>query len=237
MFSTLVIDRRYRGPEQSGNGGWSAGLVAAPLGDRAEVTLRTPPPLEVPLDLRHDNERTSLHHGEVLVAEGALADADLAPPPRVVTIDEANAATTSYGGFAGHFFVGCFTCGTGRAEGDGLRIFPGPVEPGLVAAPWTPHSSICDDDGVASTPAVWAALDCPSGWAGELSVDRPAVLGRLAVDVRRRPRSGEQLVVVGWAIEDLQKKFIAGSALQTADGEVLATGRATWVRVPLDWQG
>ena len=237
MSESLVIEHRYRGPERSGNGGWSAGLVAAPLGDRAEITLRTPPPLETPLDLRHDSDRASLHHGDVLVAEGTRLPDDLPPPPRVVTLDEAGVATKAYGGFAAHAFPGCFTCGPDRADGDGLRIFPGAVEPELVAAPWTPHASVADDDGLAAGPAVWAALDCPSGWAGLLSAERPAVLGRLAVDVRRRPHVGEQLVVVGWAVEDLPKKFIAGSALQTADGEVLALGRATWVRIPLDWRG
>ncbi|HVE64710.1 MAG TPA: hypothetical protein VNB94_13040 [Mycobacteriales bacterium] len=241
MTETIVVDRRYRGPDQSGNGGWSAGLVASALGGPAEVTLRMPPPLDTPLEVRRTDAGVTVHHGGRVVAEGVPGAAGI-EAPRVVSLDEARAATRAYGGFTAHLFPGCFTCGPERAEGDGLRIFPGPVqagpvEAGLVAAPWTPHASVADDDATVSVPAVWAALDCPGAWGSDMSAGRPAVLGRLAVDIRRRPRTGEQLVVLGWAIEDLPKKFLAGSALQTADGEVLAVGLATWVRIPLDWQG
>ena len=52
----IVIDRRFRGPNDSGNGGYSAGRFAlAHGGDVVEVTLRLPPPLETPLEL--DGER------------------------------------------------------------------------------------------------------------------------------------------------------------------------------------
>ena len=52
----IVIDRRFRGPNDSGNGGYSAGRFAlAHGGDVVEVTLRLPPPLDTPLVL--DGER------------------------------------------------------------------------------------------------------------------------------------------------------------------------------------
>src|SRR5580765_2437622 len=48
----IVIVRRFRGPDESGNGGYSAGLFApAHGGDVVEVTLRLPPPLETALEL------------------------------------------------------------------------------------------------------------------------------------------------------------------------------------------
>ena len=40
----IVIDRRFRGPAESGNGGYACGVFAR--GEEAEVTLRLPPPLE-----------------------------------------------------------------------------------------------------------------------------------------------------------------------------------------------
>src|SRR5689334_13904100 len=62
----IVIDRRFRGPNDSGNGGYSAGLFAlAHGGDVVEVTLRLPPPLETPLEL--DGER--ILAGDELVAD------------------------------------------------------------------------------------------------------------------------------------------------------------------------
>ena len=85
---------------------------------------------------------------------------------------EARAAMATYPGLRTHPFPGCFVCGPDRAEGDGLRIFPGPVTPASdgavrVGAVWTPHPSTSEDfhtyvDDVprASLPVTWAALDC-----------------------------------------------------------------------------
>jgi hypothetical protein len=61
----------------------------------------------------------------------------------------------------------CFGCGTGRAQDDGLRIVPGRV-PGadLVADVWKPDPTLADAGGTVAAAFVWAALDCPSGFAG-----------------------------------------------------------------------
>ena len=228
----IVIERRYRGPSQSGNGGYSAGLVAEAYGAPAEVTLRMPPPLDRTLDLRRDGDRLELYDGDSLVAEavpgGGLGEL---APPRIVSLDEAAAATATYAGLEAHLFPECFVCGPARAEGDGLRIFPGPVGDGLLASTWTPDASLSTDGASVRDAALWAALDCPSGWAGELSEARPAVLGRLAADVRRPPAVGESVVVVGWPLDDQPRKFLSAAAGVSAEGEVLAVARATWVRI------
>ena len=44
--ATVVIDRRFNGPEHSSNGGYACGSVAAFIDGPAEVTLRVPPPLD-----------------------------------------------------------------------------------------------------------------------------------------------------------------------------------------------
>ena len=48
---SLVIDRRFRGPPNSANGGYVCGCLARHVAGDAEVTLRAPPPLERPLDV------------------------------------------------------------------------------------------------------------------------------------------------------------------------------------------
>lgn len=232
----IVIDRRFRGPSTSGNGGYSAGLVAQALPQPAEITLRKPPPLDRPLRVSVDDGEVAAYDGEALVAEGRAVDAVGLTPPRTVTYDEAERAAASYAGLTEHIFPECFTCGPARDPGDGLRIFSGPVEPGLVAAPWTPHASLAGDDGVIPLPVVWAALDCPSAWAGEIGPGRPAVLGRLAVEQHRPVRADEPLVGLGWLVEDLPRKYLAGSALLTPGGDVVAVARATWVQIdPATW--
>ena len=43
MSDHVRIDRRFRGPADSANGGYAAGLLASFLDGPAEVTLRLPP--------------------------------------------------------------------------------------------------------------------------------------------------------------------------------------------------
>ena len=238
MTQQITIARRFRGPARSGNGGYSAGLVAEAFGGAAEVTLRKPPPLDRPLDLVRDGDRIEVCDGDALVAEARPAGPmDDVIPPRTVTLEEAADATSRYAGHEAHLFPECFTCGPAREAGDGLRIFPGPVGDGLLAATWAPDPSVSADGRTVRSAALWAALDCPSGWAGELSAARPAVLGRIAVDVRRDVEVGQPLVVLGWPVEDQPKKFHCGAAILDADGEVMALARATWVRIdPAAWQ-
>ena len=42
----VVIERRFRGPADSGHGGYTRGLFAREIPGAAEVSLRVPPPLE-----------------------------------------------------------------------------------------------------------------------------------------------------------------------------------------------
>ena len=49
----LSIDPRFKGPPDSGNGGYVAGRLAAYLDGTAAVRLHRPPALERPLDLEH----------------------------------------------------------------------------------------------------------------------------------------------------------------------------------------
>jgi len=88
--------------------------------------------------------------------------------------------------------------GADRAAGDGLRIFPGPLPGGdLWAAPWTPDPSVADQDGLVVPAVVWAALDCPGGFAAGVG-DTRMVLGRMVVGVRARPRAGTAYCLVAW---------------------------------------
>jgi hypothetical protein len=80
-----------------------------------------------------------------------------------------------------------------------------------------------------SAELVWAALDCPSGWAVDDFQREGVLLGRMAARVDRLPTAGEPHVVLGWRIGEDGRKRHAGSALTTADGEVLARSRSTWV--------
>jgi hypothetical protein len=224
----LVIERRFRGPRGSGNGGYTAGLVAELLGGSAvEVTLRLPPPLDRPLEAVRDGEGVAVRDGEALVAEARPAPVDVEPPRRV-TVAEARAAEARYAGVDEHEFPECFVCGPAREPGDGLVLRPGPVD-GVVATTWRPDAGLGGSDGRVRTEFVWAALDCPGAFAAELTGRGTRVLGRLAARLDRLPEVAETYVVVGWPLGGEGRRREAGTALLDGAGAVLAVARATWI--------
>jgi hypothetical protein len=214
----LRIARRFRGPDESGNGGYVCGLVArAAGGGEAEVTLRLPPPLETPLALDGDGR---VWAGDALVAEVRPAAVDLEPPSPPSWDDAVAAARPD----TSSPFPHCFVCGHAREPGDGLRIFAAPTgADGIVAAPWTVQADTVGPE------FVWAALDCPGAYATGVPGRGVVVLGRLAARVDRVPQAGERCVAVGWPLGSDGRKHGAGTALFTDAGELLGLGRALWI--------
>ena len=217
----MIVPARYNGPPDSGNGGYTCGLVAGLLGGVAEVTLRLPPPLDRELEVVQADGRVEVRDGDALVAEAAPGEV-AAEVPAPVTVEEAAEASTRYAGFAHHAYGTCFVCGPRRE--DGLRVYAGEVEGrvGLVASPWTPPADVRPE-------LVWAALDCPSGWAVDDFQREGVLLGRMAAAIDRLPEPGEPHVVLGWRVGEEGRKRFAGSALLTAEGETLARARSTWI--------
>jgi hypothetical protein len=228
-MTSVVIDPVHRGPTSSGNGGWTAGVLAAYLpGDGpVTVTLRRPPPLARPLEVRTVDERALLLDDSEVVAEAATAEA-VPEPVSPVAVAEAQAAEADYAGLAAHPFPECFVCGTKRAEGDGLRLRPGPVEPGRTACTWVPHPAHVEP------PHLWAALDCPGGWTNDLQ-GRPMVLGRITAVARRQPQPGERLVVVGALLDATARKSVTATTVYDTVGPRIGSeiGSAvhTWIQV------
>ena len=139
----LIVPRRFCGPPSSGNGGWTAGALARPCVDhdcpenRADawpaitVALRQPPPLDTPMSVGDQVTERGLE--TVAGYGGADRRAGPArgrrPRPRSSRCRPRRRAPAmaSYPGLVSHPFPTCVSCGTGREEGDGLRIFPGRV--------------------------------------------------------------------------------------------------------------
>ena len=241
----LLVPSRFCGPPSSGNGGWTAGALAELTGiDPAagvSVSLRRPPPLDTPMEVSTtDAMTTAVLAGELAGELVARAEPTEAEPPLAEPVSpaEARAAEASYAGLAFHPFPTCFACGVGRAEGDGLRIFPGRVADqdgaARVAATWTPHPSV-GDAGHVGLPVTWAALDCVGGWAGDLE-ERLMVLARMTAWVDAAPRVGEEHLVVGLARGSEGRKTFTASTLYDADGRVTARAEHVWVAVdPADF--
>lgn len=228
----IRIDRRFRGPPDSGNGGYVAGMLARALGgSNVEVTLRAPPPLDTPLRQVTKDDRAELLSGDVLVGSACPTHFDL-EVPSPPSFSQAGQAAARFSGFKHHIFPGCFVCGPERAAGDGLRIFVGAtgLEEAQVACNWTPDQSLADDGGQLRVEHVWAALDCPGYFAVREQAGL-AVLGRIAVRIERIPAVGEAVIVSGWGIASDGRKHRVGTALHDCDGQMLAKAIATWVTI------
>lgn len=226
--TTVTIDPRFRGPDESGNGGYVCGAVADLMEGPAAVTLRHPPPLARALSVRREGGRVEVRDDEILVAEGVPGPAVIEPPPPVA-FDTAVRMASDPSEITDHPFPRCFVCGPDRA--DGLRIFPGRFGDDFVAGPWTPAADLAEDDGHVAPRFLWAALDCPSGWvtAALAAPETVSVLGRLAAVVHDRAVVGVPLIAVAAADHRDGRKLSARSALYTASGRLLAAAAATWV--------
>jgi hypothetical protein len=225
-MALLRIPARFNGPPASGNGGWSAGLLAGLLHDAPAVTVRlqSPPPLET--DLRSEaggDGSVAVLAGDVPVATVRTAERLDSPVPEPVDHATAEAAGAAYEGLADHPFPTCFSCGTARGDGLGLR--PARVagrDDGAYAAAWTPTE--------AGPEVVWAAIDCPGGWSAGIA-GRPMVLGTMTAQVDRLPTVGEPHVVLAWPMGGEGRRFHSGTALLDGSGAVLARAEATWIAV------
>lgn len=232
-LSSLTIAARFAGPPSSGNGGYTAGRLAACVtGDGpVSVTLRKPPPLDTRLRLETARGTAALLRGDQLVAEAATSGFSRLPPPPV-DLEQALAAEPSYAGLVDHPFPTCFVCGPARTGGDGMRLAPGPSDPGRTACVWTPDASLSsvDDPTFVAGEFVWSALDCPGGWTSDLQ-SRPLVLGKMTASYDRRPRIGQACVVVG-ALHGIEgRKTFTSTALYEPSGDLLARAEQVWIAI------
>ena len=235
-MSEVVIDRRFRGPPNSANGGYACGTLAGQVDASAvEVTLRAPPPLDTPMTVERTGEGANLVNGEMLIAEAAPAANPTIDLPAPVSPEEAARATE--GSLTDdHPFPGCFVCGPERAGADGLGVLCGPVRgraSELIAAPFATEEWMAGPEGDVRPELVWAALDCPSGISSivlqeEMGV---SVLGRLTARLIKPIEIGPAYAAIGWPVERDGRKYRSGSAILDPEGEPLAVAEATWIEL------
>jgi hypothetical protein len=106
-----------------------------------------------------------------------------------------------------------------------------------MAAPWFPDSSLAGETGSVKAEFLWAALDCPTGWAvvklsNDLYPDSPYILlGRFAADIKQELEPAQKCVTIGWPIGYDDRKLYSGSAIFSESGDLIAAGQATWIAV------
>ena len=237
-----MIDERYSGIPGIVLGGYVAGLAARGLGDSVAVTLTRPVPPGSTVAVERLESETILRAGDAIAVTAVPSPfASTAPDP--VDLKAAERASGRYPGFEHHHFPNCFCCGPDRSARSGLRIFPGPVDGRqLVAAVWSPDASLRQADDTIPSEVVWAALDCPAIWGyvmhGNAGVEDRAVTGQLATQISGAVPANVPSVVIGWPIERQGRYLLAGAAIFSESGTLLAESRQTLVLtgrgVPMD---
>ena len=254
MHKEIIIPAQFRGPPDSGNGGYVGGVFASllrpmplsPSSDDAEtlnateVTLRAPTPLDTPLRVDQvDRDRINIHNGQTLVAEVSRTTLDLEvpKPPEYQAAESVRDASPSFiPGINPHLTDGtgfhpiCFCCGADVDPGQGLRIFAAAV-PGFdgVAAAWRPHPAFAGEAGYLPSAIIWAALDCPGQFAYFAAGIRTGMLGRMTARMLSPVRADAELVVIGWRMEVERQKYFAGTALFDETGNCCAYSKQTWI--------
>jgi hypothetical protein len=230
VSQTISVPGRFNGPLTSGHGGYSSAVFARFVEGQAEVSLRSPVPLDTELDVISENDGSiRVLDRETLIAEATpVAELDL-EVPAPVSVAQAELASAGYLGKPDDIFGRCFVCGRGRE--DALGVFAGAVEGReLVASPWTPPDWTANADERVFPEFIWAVLDCPTYFAvytdGELPM---SFLGRMAARIDAPVIAGEEHVVIAWPLGTDGRKRHAGAAVLSADGIPLAVARALMI--------
>ncbi len=201
------------------------------------VRLDAPPPLDTPLDVTIEtltDDGGDLDPVAILTSGGiTIATATGAPdwrsePPPFVTPKEAAATAAGYVDPDLHPFPQCFVCGTAREPGDGMRLTPGRLHEGSTACLWRPADAFGTSPPAEA--AVWAALDCPSGWTSDI-LGRPLVLGTMTAEILQLPDPQLSCVVTGRMDRSEGRRTWTSSALWSPGGELLARAEHIWFAV------
>ena len=255
----LIIDEQFRGPPESGHGGYVSGAIAECMRDlqsipaedsrnnpdsAIEVTLRSPIPLNTPMSTVEPDNAVSdidlrVFHDEVLIAEARRTSLSLAipQPPDVSEVMAAREQSPSF--IPGinplienglGFHPICFCCGADVPPSEGLHVYAAPV-PGFdgVAATWRPDKTFASGDGEIPEAIVWAALDCPGQVAYFATGLRTGLLGRMTGRQLKPVVANQDTIIIGWCLEVERSKHFAGTALFDQSGELCAYSKQVWI--------
>lgn len=244
MKSQITIPEKFRGPPNSGNGGYVGGAFADLLNttNPVEVTLRSPIPLDKPMDIIHTSggegpERVTVQDGDTLIAEVRESELRMEIPDTPERQAVINAAPSSPSlamrenplipGARG-FHPICFCCGADHE--DGLRVFTAPIaDTNQVAAIWQTHAEWGDDKGHLPNTFLWTALDCPGQFAWYATGIFTGMLGRITAEVMTPAPAGQAYLVMAWPIEIDGKKHFAGSAIFDENDNLIARAKSVWI--------
>lgn len=226
----ITIKKQFCGPPNSGNGGYTSGLIAKHFQGDVEVRLLQPPPLDTELDLLIDTEGASLFNQDIKLAQAKPTALNILIP-KAVSLQEAQHATKQYIDPEQHLLPTCFVCGPLRNADDGLNIFAGPTHlDHQVAAPWQPKSSLANSSGQVKSEFIWAALDCP-GYFAINRLHKISLLGCMSGSIKGQVFATKNYIVQAWLLHSEGRKHFTGTAIFDEQGELCAASSQIWIEL------
>ena len=235
----VIIDHRFRGPLDSGNGGYVCGAIATSgmydilkinRETPVQVTLKLPPPLDTPLQISATEGIASLNHQQdvIGVAEVSGFEHDVPSPPSDSLIQE---SVNHYSPSVDKKMHECFVCGPKRKPKDGLRILPAPFDDTKQAvALWQTDETLDDGQGNVLDEITWAALDCP-GYFAHRNIDSRVLLARMTAAIYSQPKIGKTYIALGWAMAQEGRKYFSGTALFNQQNDLIARSEQLWIEL------
>jgi hypothetical protein len=205
-------------------------MVAREMGAVVECTLRSPVPLEKSLRVEHVAGGAVLRSDGKVIIEANSTTLDIEPPAPISLEAATEASSASPALDPRHPFPTCFVCGPKRGAADGLRIFPAPLNGNLHAAAWLPAAEFGNATGDLNPEFLWAAMDCPTGFAAGFPVAGTLVTGRLAVKQLEPIRVNAPCVLLSWPTGIEGRKHFSAACLYQ-NQKPCAVARATWIRL------
>ena len=232
--STIRVPTERQGQTGMGQGGFTCHEFVEAIGEPVTVALRSPIPLDVDLDIVHQEDRWHLVNPsapDTVILEATRWTPDYASTAPV-SIEAAAQAREAFPMTAEtHPAPHCYSCGIHDRS---LRVHAGPMPDGRWATPLRlPESSLVD--GRVDMSLVWMAVDCSCGWyiSGSSAAQARAVTVQFAVDVIAPVQVDTDYALVSWHGDyspdwDGRKRG-AAAALFDASGSLVASSRSFWV--------
>jgi hypothetical protein len=232
----ITIASAFNGPPSSGNGGYAAGVLSRLFNTPHTVRISAPIPLDTPLAVTRQDKILVAEHEGLPILTARPGGVTLTPPaPPSIEAARKAAETPTYFGAGG--VSTCFVCGRNRKEGEGLHIHCGRLGDRLeAAAVWTPHANFDDGHGHIRPEYVWAALDCPGGFALP-EIETTYLLGEMVAAQHKAVPTGEPVIIHAWHEWTKGRKHFAGTALYAADGTLLAQADTLWIELTPEQAG
>ncbi|WP_162177448.1 hypothetical protein [Hyphomonas adhaerens] len=232
----ITIASAFNGPPTSGNGGYASGMLSRLFETPHTVRISAPIPLDTPLAVTQQDNKLVATLGEKPILTARPGGVTLTPPqaPSMEAARKAGETPTYFG--AGGLST-CFVCGRNRKEGDGLHIHCGRLGGKLeAAAVWTPHANFDDGHGHVRPEYVWAALDCPGGFALP-EIETTYLLGEMTAAIHQPILTGQPVIIHAWHEWSDGRKHFAGTALHAEDGTLLAQADTLWIELTPEQAG